>query len=334
MFVKDKSHYESSSTQIEVEDVLELKIQELVVDKFTAIVRESSERAATFKNDPDILKKGFWYANTHYQALKQIKALDILTVLREHDCFYEGLPPNGFTEVEDPDYLNGIRILSYRLKEGMKPSEALRSIRESLCYIDCQMAIEMAYYEVLLDLLGEDKFNDYFRFDGEHPLALDPDIFSTPLQDFIISTPCPLAEMRRGDQRYFANDPLYCSRHLHGEAQGYHTLCIQTNPELKFTAFGLSPDGLTEDELFDVCVEDFNQRPLGLNSIVTNELARKILEAALKNGYKNAIEQGRLKVLTKEALRETHQSTPILAGFHPHIIRLQAAVIRQLMVIK
>jgi hypothetical protein len=289
MFVTSNSSSFTSSTQQEEEDGLEFKIQELVVDKFIAIVRESNERASTFRENPDVLKKDFWYANTHYQALKQTKAFDVLNVLREHDCFYEGLPPDGFTEVEDPDYLNGIRILSYRLKEGIKPSDALRSTRESLCYIDCQMAIELAYYEVLLDLLGENKFDDYFRFDGKHPLALDPDIFSTPLQDFIVFTPCPLTEMRQGDQRYFANDPLYCSRHLHGEAQGYHTLCIQTSPELRVIAFGLTPEGLSEDELFDVCVEDFNLKPLGLNSIVTDGLAKKILMAALKKGYKNAI---------------------------------------------
>lgn len=214
----------SQEEQSEIE-ALELKIQVLVVEKFLAIVREREERDATYKSNPDVLKKGFWYGNTYYRALKETKAFSVLESIRRCGFFYDGLPPDGFTEIEDASYLNKTRILSYTLKEGVKPTEALRSIRETLCFIDCQIALEIAYYEVLLELLGEEVFNQYFCFEGEHALSLDPHIFATPLGGFYAYDPLiRRGNAPRGSTLFCQSSSLLFSSYLWGSTRLSHAL--------------------------------------------------------------------------------------------------------------
>ena len=77
------------------------------------------------------------------------------------------------------------------------------------------------------------------------------------------------------------------------EKQRDTILYVSKPYEPKFTAFGLSPQGVTEEGMYDVMVEDFNAAPLAGNSIVTDELLEKI--NASYNGCQNLIKCAELQ---------------------------------------
>jgi hypothetical protein len=62
------------------------------------------------------------------------------------------MPAKGFVHLTKNNYSDFKLIHAYRLKEGTRPSDALASIKTSISFIDCQEAIQIAYYEVLLEV--------------------------------------------------------------------------------------------------------------------------------------------------------------------------------------
>lgn len=302
----------------------EEKISNLVVDKYLRIVRDTHERLTACKTDPSILLKGFWQPDQYYRAA--IAMDHDLTTLIEDGSFYHGLPPTGFEHVKKKSCLTGKKPGGYHIKENYLPSEAVKSIGESLCFIDCQEALEIAYYEVLLEIFGEEGFNQIFKGN----LVLDTDVDDTPLEYFLAYTPLSSSqEMCKAQQIYYFNSDYYNFRHILGSAQGHYCLCIEEGPIPRVTTFGKSPDGYADDEMYKELADDFNLKPIPVNALVNNELASKLLDRYQTDKNLAKMEYANSKTVTVEELKmDPHNAHLTSDGQRLSTFKIQLAFLK------
>lgn len=303
------------------------KISTLVVEKFQQLITEYNTRKANYKNDVKVLDKGFWYQNEYLECLKEKHQNQRLEWFRNKNAFYHGFPPKGFEHICDHSTYTGKRLNGYVIKKGTPASEGLKSIKESLCFIDCQEAIEIAYYEALLEILGEEKFNQVFSADGNNPLCLDCDIGNTPLRNFLKEETNPSLSFNPGDEVGFINVPLYSNKHPNGELSGFHSLCIQSKPVAKYLAFGLSSEGATEEEIYDLFVQAFNEKPLV--EIHSKDLEEKIKQDCVNRNPLYTV--ANTYILTKELFQEAHKQYPEKVGLLSLKRELNADKIRRIL---
>lgn len=268
------------------------KLRDLFVEKAKDLAAQADKRkklvalAGTSKEAYQaalpVLNGGFWYANDYFTALKALKQKTRLEYFKNKNAFYHGHPPEGYIHVKDSDTAlrTGVRVSGYVLK-NLSAVQGLVSIRRSLCFIDCQDFLEIAFYHTLLEVLGGKCFDNHFRPNGPNALSLDPDIRLTPLALLRTTRSTEKGSfgkrpVMKGEALYFWNVPLYPAKHSEGDASGFHAVCMQTAPSQKFLAFGLSSDGVTEDAVIDAFVDAFNEKPLQAEEMYTKDLAKAI----------------------------------------------------------
>ncbi len=67
-----------------------------------------------------------------------------------------------FTGYANQDFFEKMGRFTFKLKAGKSPSEGLMKFLEGPTVADCGNATVACYYKVILDLVGEKKFNDFF----------------------------------------------------------------------------------------------------------------------------------------------------------------------------
>lgn len=92
-----------------------------------------------------------------------------------------------------------------------------------------------------------------------------------------------LSERARIGQVFFiANCSRYGIKHINGEAAGFWSICCDDTPgREKFTSLGLPYNGATLAGVGQKLLEEFNQKPIGLD-FVTQKVATKILRTIPK----------------------------------------------------
>jgi len=65
-----------------------------------------------------------------------------------------------------------------------------------------------------------------------------------------------------GDAIFFRNITTYNLKHPHGEWHGIHAICVSKGSPQKFIGFGLSPSGVSENEIFELFIQAFNEEPI------------------------------------------------------------------------
>lgn len=291
----------------------EEKVRQLVKEKYLTVVRDAHERLLAAKTDPSRLRQGFWNPIDYCRLATEL-GYDI-TALKEDGAFCHGLPPAGFEHLSNEsstqfDFLKEMpnsplsnkKVATYQIKNNYTPTVALKSIWESLSFIDCQEAIEIAYYEVLLEIFGEDNFNQMFKGN----IILCPEIEYTPLEFFLELTDVnSFEEMLEGDQVYIKNSGFYPYRHLIGTDGGHHCTCIQKGPDSKVATFGHSPDGYTQEQMFQLEADTFNLEPIAFDQALSPELAKKYEDLMDTQEIRIKRENANAKIpLTAEDIKE------------------------------
>ena len=319
-------------------DCTQDRVQECVLQKFQSIVEDGQRRLEGYKTDVKLLNSGFWYPTDYYKALLEKNEKGRLDWGKKGPFFY-GHPPKNFDTMRDISKPGGKKISGYILKKETLPSEALKSVRESLCFFDCQEAIQLAQYEALLEILGEKRFNEQFSL-NKSALVLSNNPEETPLflfqtcQKFKSLDPTFLTSMKKGDQVFFTNLPSYRVKHVNGEGAGFHALCSQKGDEKKFIAFGVPKEGVTEEGMLKVLVEEFNKQPIPSKTLYSEEFIIKIKEkmpthlSNEENGYKQGLNK---RQVTIEELNQIQKTHPKAVGLKPFIRRLDAQKIVKLM---
>jgi hypothetical protein len=257
-------------------------VRDLFVSKVKDFAGAAYSRLNAYKTNLKALQGGPWYANDYYVALKATNQTARLKALQKNGSFYSGRPPTGLNRIPDPSEHHGTMLFSYALIQNIPASEALMNIKETLCFIDCQGALEIAYFDVLLEVLGKRRFDHLFKYNQDYRLCIHTRIDRSSVALFLNRTVHHDAgtlgkrPIKKGEMGYFANIEAYHHKHPMGEMGGLHVCCIQETPQQKFTAFGLPPEGLNEEEILDLLVKEYNAEPLTREELVSAELAKKL----------------------------------------------------------
>lgn len=102
------------------------QIREIFVNKSTEVIRsivaDNLMRMNDYKKDPALLKKGIFYGNEYYKALKECNLSKKIETMRKNGQFYHGYaPPNFFTMVANSQRDTGVEANRFNLKKGAWP---------------------------------------------------------------------------------------------------------------------------------------------------------------------------------------------------------------------
>ena len=148
----------------------------------------------------------------------------------------------------------------YQLNGKLIPTEVLdRLERGKVCFMDCSMIYEVALYRTARKVWGDEFFNQYFG----KTLRLSSDLNQTPLGKLRLAYPIEGREGERtvevGDWCGFRNHRDYYLKFPEGAFGSHNTICIDATPHpQKFVGFGNSPQGVTEREIIEVFIAEFN----------------------------------------------------------------------------
>lgn len=247
-------------------------VNALVLEKFKEVICSANESLSGYKTNQEYLKKGYWYGNDYAIALHEKEDYEQIEKFKNNMGFFHGHPPDKMEHTNNPNISTGKNIYGYTLKKGCKPSEALRSIRETVCFIDCLEAVEIAYYDALLEILGEERFDEIFSRE-ESRFALSTLLYETPLAPGRLSKiekskkldAAFFSSIRKGEKVFFLNIAKYGFKHIDGVDQGYHCICseeFENQEGVRFVAFGLPTEGVSEEEICQYLVNAYNRDPI------------------------------------------------------------------------
>lgn len=262
-----------------------------VVEKVQLIANDYLTRISEYHTNISQLSRGYFYGNEYYRALKELGNNGRIYCLKQKHAFFnifsnspyfEPICQNLVRDLANDAFIPGIRIKKDRIvrqdtltgeliREDVKPSEALNSLKNHLVFMGCGEACQIAYYLALLEILGQEKFDIIFAYSSKTPLSICfEDMQRNPVyvlfsdKKYLVET-----ELKKGDMVYFQNSPEYETKHYTGEGKGFWTIVCSENGDKikKFTGFGLKPEGITSEELKEVFRLEFNKSPLLTNAL-------------------------------------------------------------------
>jgi hypothetical protein len=293
---KLNASYKSHSQTKPLDDPsLEKRMGDIVARTVQEISADYEKRRLGSRNDPTLLNGGIWMANEYYHALQEAgkTAASRLKFLTEKGYFYHVLPPKQFENILSKDAVSGYVLSSIALKKNCKPSEALSAIKTNLSLLDCSMVCQIGQYQAILEVLGEAKFNKLFSRDGKFPMVIGQygEKINSLCQGFLSggSNKSGIKGERPvniGERHCFLNDEKYRERHsLMGDSQAMNVIPIHSTPgKQKFVGFGLPGAGVSEEEIEQYLIDQYNQKPLDLEPL--NDAIASQLHSAGKASYK------------------------------------------------
>lgn len=223
----------------------------IVFKHFEKIVFDYNENKDSAENNKDKLVTGYWYAKDYLDLLIKHKQNKRKNWLLQKDSFR-----NWFVDLKSPLELKN---KGYSLKKNHNSADIFNNFGTYLIFIDCGMAIQIAHYKALLEILGENDFN--FIFNSINKPLLSTDINNIAIAEFMsIKDVNDFANI--GAHSYISNHPLYAMKHVYGNNNGFHVLVSEIDGNnTKFIGFGLPNKGLTKAEINDYLVKTFNELP-------------------------------------------------------------------------
>lgn len=266
-------------TQEEVKDILTSKAIEAICE----IVKANEENMASYKSNPKVLDAGIYYPNDYYKALRSLNQQRRIDFLIQKGSFWHGYAPSSHFEMipaaKGPNSPTGVIGCVFVVIKGVLPTEALASLRQKTYFIGCAEVCQIAFYEAVKHLLGNEKFNRLFSADSSTPLMLGQSP-KNPISALMRGLPSG-AKLEKGQMVQFKNTPLYPLKHITGGGRNYFTICLDATPGKEtFTALGLSHKGLSYEGMRSALTAIFNDDPLGTQTL-TAEVAKLIISPEL-----------------------------------------------------
>ncbi|MDN3508175.1 MAG: hypothetical protein P0S94_04560 [Simkaniaceae bacterium] len=159
-----------------------------------------------------------------------------------------------------------------QMKKGVKPSEAFTSFSKTLSFIDCTGAVHLAQAHALIDLLGEEKFDQIMACNRTITIG-DPEI--TPFSFLLKAThkialktlQVPL-ELCPGQLYFISSAAEHRQKHPSTFWGGFNLLYVGND---RFTGIGLSPSGSTLEEIRDIMFDDYQSEPIAVEDLRNSE---------------------------------------------------------------
>ncbi|MBA3603438.1 MAG: hypothetical protein H0W50_07310 [Parachlamydiaceae bacterium] len=259
-------------------------ISEVTIEKMKVLVKDNHERMSTYSNkNAKVLSEGFFYPNEYCIALSNAAQNTRLEFLKKQGAFFHGyLSPKYFSmkTTQDPALVTGKIPTQFWLQEGIKPSEALKSVHKGVSLIGCGEACDIAYYEAILSYLGEEKFNALLAKDQAVPFCISHQKILEPMSVLFLKN-APISginDIKKGQLLGVYNASSYSMKHPFGEDQGLNLICIDDKDgDKKFIGLGTSPEGLTYKEIVDQLFKAYNKTPIKCVQILSKDFVQKEL---------------------------------------------------------
>jgi hypothetical protein len=333
------------------------RIGQVFIEKTQSLLIQADERKRSYLTDSQVLEKGFWYQNEYFVALREMERKTEkswsgvfwnwmyptkLDLFKRDNTFYHGYPPEGFSHVADTSSITGKRVISYVLEPGQSAVQGLANLREKFSLIDCQTLLEIALYEVLLEVLGEERFNRCFQADGPDALKVDRQISETPLEKWMKTKDTKKGSLnnrpvRKGEAAYFGNVPIYTYKHPEEDLGGFHVVCMEGGAQAKFLAFGLSSEGASEIGIIDHFIAGFQAEPLSAKEMYTASAAAAIERTKQLTNLPPGMSAEEFRKaasqfhLNREVFKITEDQLPDRVGYVPRVSSLNCEkIIREL----
>ncbi len=273
----------SQMTPLKVNEI-ETRLADSTVVAIQSIVSENITR-----KKQSALAKGIFYPHEYSIQLKQSTdpgAPARLKWFKDRDSFYEGYlshkhfdrMPVSQCPITDSASKNLRHV--FLLKKGVSPSEAIKTAKEGISLIGCGEACQIAQYAALLSILGPEKFDLLFAENSQTPLVIDSSVLVNPLnllKRHIAKANPDSSEIKKGTQVYIYNANTYLSKHPFGIAQGFNALCVDSSTEgKKFTSLGLPSEGLTQEGVSVVLLDEYNLEDTDILDQWTTQTAEKV----------------------------------------------------------
>lgn len=274
--------------------VLQEKLATSMIRTVQEISKRSFEALANYQTQTTWLNKAIWYPADYILALFKASQSQRIAYFHQNNRLIDGFAPVKFFD-------RGTRSFEFIAKKDVKPSDALASALAGVALLDCGAVVQIARYQALLDVLGEDKFNRLFG--SEHGQALNigyHDTAQQPMKLFVNFTSAAkmgrLAAESKGKRTikigqvvsFNSIGLLYDAKHPFGMDSNFNVVCItDTIGKQRFTALGIPPEGYSEDELCNFLAERFNDD--GSKAEMRASPSNKAHQATLRQAkqYKN-----------------------------------------------
>jgi DNA replication protein DnaC len=196
----------------------------------------------------------------------------------------------------------GDSLVSYfQSFDYIKPSDALKSFIIGPTFTECANVIQVTIYHHILNLVGEDEFNDLFG-NLLTPFIITPTLYTPwkiikrkelnkeyePIMENPLYFLCDkiedisLESLKNNDIVYIEGIPKYNLKHFSGDLIGYNLICIRpsTSDNPKFIGFGpnVFNGAKTYDDIRKILIDGYNQEQ--------DENTKTIIKARLKSGNK------------------------------------------------
>jgi hypothetical protein len=235
---------------------LRTKINPIEVEKIRKFVSERViETMNKYFNQSPTANEGIWYPEDYKKWLK------------EHlNC---EMDPSYFSGYADKEFFEKTGRFTFKLKEGKKASEALLSFLKGPTVADCGNATMACYCKCILDLLGEDRFNQIFDSNsfsitqnGITDTSSSISLFGefTIMSKHMIPGSFGKRILKVGDECHFDGVTWYSNKHPEGFGNGWNVIYIgdDANGNQLFIGHGLEKP-LTEREINRKFIELYNR---------------------------------------------------------------------------
>ena len=242
-----------------------------VVDSMQEMV-ERSNRAQTENR----LNEGIWFPRDYISALIENSQSQRLKWLKNKCHLLEGFVDRGlFDEVND--HIDEIRVKqrswTFTVKDGALPSLALKTAKIGLSILDDGAVCQIARYDALLKMLGEDKFNRLFSSEHGQKMnigySIDDDL--QPMTYFVAFTKSAMRGeygsinargVKVGQILFFQGVSGYDDKHPFGMGEGYNVVCNdETSGSQTYLGLGFASNGVTEEQIAKKMVDEYNLAP-------------------------------------------------------------------------
>jgi len=294
------------------------RFERTTIETISEIVADSAQRIERYRQDSNLLNQGIFYGNEYFNALKELGQRKRLDFFVNKGSFYHGyVPSKYFKMIESSSSPSGYLGFRFIIKAGIKPSEALKALREGITFIGCGETCQIAWLEAIQDVLGVEKFNALYAADSSTPLTIHFDGAPDSMHG-LHRKKNPDEPLRRGDIVYITNDPIYPYKHLNGEGKGYMAICCSPEDQT-FTSLGL-PLRASREDINRKLIADFNQLPMG-DDFVLPKVAQKIL-AACRPDFISQLKRLRFATIISEKDFLENGGGQILCSFQLDVNRL------------
>ncbi len=202
-------------------------------------------------------QRGVWYYDDYH------------AYCQEHKISFKEDLRTGFA---NPEYWKKTGRCTFELKDGKKPSEAIKAFMSGFTIADCGNIITVAKYAALLKVLGEEKFNLLFSTSCAS-LIISQNLYerTAPTSSFFFdvlnndtASPGEIGSrpVVAGDMCHLRGVFFYRNKHPAGTSSGFNVVCVGKNEAKEDLFIGFGPNTfikpLTEREFQEVFIRYYN----------------------------------------------------------------------------